>query len=148
MRIKELRAREILDSRGLPTIEADVILENGVLGRAAIPSGASTGSREAVELRDGDKSRFSSGKGVLNAVGHVTNEIARLLAHKDVSPTSAPSTRRCGSSTARRRRLTSGRTPSSPRRSPSRERRPRRAACLSTARWRPTVSHTCSPCRC
>jgi enolase len=84
MRIKEIRAREILDSRGLPTIEADVVLENGVVGRAAIPSGASTGSREAVELRDGDKARFS-GKGVLKAVGHVTNEIARLLVNKDAS---------------------------------------------------------------
>jgi enolase len=88
MRIKEIRAREILDSRGLPTIEADVVLENGVIGRAAIPSGASTGSREAVELRDGDKARFS-GKGVLKAVGHVTNEIARLLAQKDASDQSA-----------------------------------------------------------
>jgi enolase len=88
MRIKEIRAREILDSRGLPTIEADVVLENGVVGRAAIPSGASTGSREAVELRDGDKARFS-GKGVLKAVGHVTNEIARLLVQKDASDQSA-----------------------------------------------------------
>jgi enolase len=74
MRVKEVRAREILDSRGLPTVEADVVLENGTVGRAAIPSGASTGSREAVELRDGDKERFS-GKGVLKAVGHVNKEI-------------------------------------------------------------------------
>jgi enolase len=68
-------AREILDSRGNPTIEVDVELENGVLGRAAVPSGASTGEHEAVELRDGDKARYM-GKGVLNAVEHVNNTIA------------------------------------------------------------------------
>jgi enolase len=68
-------AREILDSRGNPTIEVDVELENGVIGRAAVPSGASTGEHEAVELRDGDKSRYM-GKGVLNAVEHVNNTIA------------------------------------------------------------------------
>ena len=68
-------AREILDSRGNPTIEVDVELENGVIGRAAIPSGASTGEHEAVELRDGDKARYM-GKGVLNAVEHVNNTIA------------------------------------------------------------------------
>jgi enolase len=68
-------AREILDSRGNPTIEVDVELENGILGRAAVPSGASTGENEAVELRDGDKSRYL-GKGVLNAVEHVNNTIA------------------------------------------------------------------------
>jgi enolase len=84
MQIKEVRARWILDSRGLPTVEADVVLEGGVLGRAAIPSGASTGSREAVELRDGDKRRFS-GKGVTKAVGHVNNEIARAVREKDAA---------------------------------------------------------------
>ncbi len=84
MRIKEVRAREILDSRGFPTVEADVVLDTGAVGRAAIPSGASTGSREAVELRDGDKSRFG-GKGVLKAVGHVAGEIARLLVNRDAS---------------------------------------------------------------
>ena len=68
-------AREILDSRGNPTIEVDVELENGIIGRAAVPSGASTGENEAVELRDGDKSRYL-GKGVLNAVEHVNNAIA------------------------------------------------------------------------
>ena len=68
-------AREILDSRGNPTIEVDVELENGIIGRAAVPSGASTGEHEAVELRDGDKSRYL-GKGVLNAVEHVNNTIA------------------------------------------------------------------------
>ncbi|MCG2633898.1 MAG: phosphopyruvate hydratase [Gammaproteobacteria bacterium] len=68
-------AREILDSRGFPTVEADVLLASGARGRAAVPSGASTGSREAIELRDGDKARYS-GKGVLNAVAHVRGEIA------------------------------------------------------------------------
>src|SRR5712692_1815317 len=68
--IKEIRAREILDSRGNPTVEADVVLESGALGRAAVPSGASTGSREALELRDGDKRRYQ-GKGVLKAVDNV-----------------------------------------------------------------------------
>jgi len=71
-------AREILDSRGNPTIEVDVVLENGVVGRAAVPSGASTGEHEAVELRDGDKSRYL-GKGVLNAVEHVNNIISEEL---------------------------------------------------------------------
>jgi enolase len=71
-------AREILDSRGNPTIEVDVILENGVTGRAAVPSGASTGEHEAVELRDGDKARYL-GKGVLNAVEHVNNTISEEL---------------------------------------------------------------------
>lgn len=76
--IKSIRGREIIDSRGNPTVEADVILENGVLGRAAVPSGASTGSREAVELRDGDKSRYL-GRGVQKAVSFVNTEIAKAL---------------------------------------------------------------------
>jgi len=73
--IEEVWAREILDSRGNPTVEVEVVLEDGVVGRAAVPSGASTGTHEAVELRDGDKGRFG-GKGVLKAVKHVNNEIA------------------------------------------------------------------------
>jgi len=73
--IIEVRAREILDSRGNPTVEADVITSNGAIGRAVAPSGASTGSREALELRDGDKSRYL-GKGVLNAVANINGEIA------------------------------------------------------------------------
>ncbi|MGQ9512008.1 phosphopyruvate hydratase [Thermodesulfitimonas sp.] len=73
--IEEVWAREILDSRGNPTVEVEVVLEDGVVGRAAVPSGASTGTHEAVELRDGDKERFG-GKGVLKAVEHVNNEIA------------------------------------------------------------------------
>ena len=70
MKIKDIKGREILDSRGNPTVEVDVILEDGTLGRACVPSGASTGVREALELRDGDKSRYN-GKGVLKAVEHV-----------------------------------------------------------------------------
>jgi enolase len=77
--IVDITAREILDSRGNPTIEADVTLDSGVVGRAAVPSGASTGEREAVELRDGDKSRYL-GKGVLNAVQAVEEQIAPALA--------------------------------------------------------------------
>ena len=76
--ISDIHAREILDSRGNPTIEVDVELENGMLGRAAVPSGASTGEHEAVELRDGDKARYM-GKGVLNAVEHVNNTLAEEL---------------------------------------------------------------------
>lgn len=76
--IKSVHAREILDSRGNPTIEVDVILENGTLGRAAVPSGASTGEREAVELRDGDKKRYL-GKGTRKAVDNVNNIIAKKL---------------------------------------------------------------------
>ena len=73
MKIKNVKAREILDSRGNPTVEVDVILENGVRGRAAVPSGASTGEREALEMRDGG-SRYN-GKGVLNAVKNVNTII-------------------------------------------------------------------------
>jgi enolase len=76
--IVDIVGREILDSRGNPTIECDVLLESGVMGRAAVPSGASTGSREAVELRDGDKSRYG-GKGVQKAVEHVNTEISEAI---------------------------------------------------------------------
>ena len=78
MKITEIRGREILDSRGNPTIEAEVILENGVIGRASVPSGASTGENEALELRDGDKHRYG-GKGVSKAVDNINNRIAPLL---------------------------------------------------------------------
>ena len=81
--IVEVIAREILDSRGNPTVEADVLLESGVIGRAAVPSGASTGSKEAVELRDDDSNRYL-GKGVLRAVENVNTEIADALAGLDV----------------------------------------------------------------
>ena len=83
-RIDRIRGREILDSRGNPTVEVDVLLESGELGRAAVPSGASTGAHEAVELRDGDQGRFR-GKGVLKAVGHVNDEIAGVLRGADPS---------------------------------------------------------------
>ena len=82
--IVDIFAREILDSRGNPTVECDVLLESGVMGRAAVPSGASTGQKEALELRDGDKSRYL-GKGVLQAVEHVNNEIAQALIGLDAS---------------------------------------------------------------
>ena len=81
-RIVEVRGREIIDSRGNPTVEADVTLESGTMGRAAVPSGASTGSREAVELRDGDPKRYA-GKGVLKAVAHVNGVIRELLKGHD-----------------------------------------------------------------
>jgi enolase len=84
LRIDRIRGREILDSRGNPTVEVDVLLEEGELGRAAVPSGASTGAHEAVELRDGDQGRYR-GKGVLKAVGHVNDEIAAALQGADPS---------------------------------------------------------------
>ena len=82
--IVDVVAREILDSRGNPTVEADVLLESGVMGRAAVPSGASTGSREAVELRDGDKGRYG-GKGVLKAVEFVNTEISEAIVGLDAT---------------------------------------------------------------
>ena len=81
-RIVDIVGREIIDSRGNPTVEADVYLDSGVMGRAAVPSGASTGTREAVELRDGDKKRYL-GKGVLKAVRNVNTEIKAILLGKD-----------------------------------------------------------------
>src|SRR5437763_505644 len=83
MKISRVHAREILDSRGKPTIEVEVALEGGILGRAAVPSGASTGEREALELRDGDKARYA-GKGVRKAVGNVNREIAKAIANRDL----------------------------------------------------------------
>ena len=84
MKIKTIHAREIIDSRGNPTVEADVVLDSGEFGRAAVPSGASTGSHEALELRDGDKKRYA-GKGVLKAVEYVNGEIAQALVGQDAS---------------------------------------------------------------
>ena len=78
IKIKEIHGREILDSRGNPTIEADITLEDGSIARAAVPSGASTGSREAVELRDGDKGRYL-GKGVQKAVANVNGTLRDTL---------------------------------------------------------------------
>jgi enolase len=87
-RILDIMAREVIDSRGNPTVEADVTVEGGVIGRAAVPSGASTGSREAVELRDGDKSRYL-GKGVRKAVANANGEIRAALLGKDVNDQAA-----------------------------------------------------------
>jgi enolase len=83
-KIVDIRGREIIDSRGNPTVEADVLLDSGALGRAAVPSGASTGTREAVELRDGDKNRYL-GKGVLKAVGNVNGEIRKAVVGRDAA---------------------------------------------------------------
>jgi enolase 1/2/3 len=82
VKIQSVHGREILDSRGNPTVEVDVVVEGGAFGRAAVPSGASTGQREALELRDGDKRRYL-GKGVTKAVGHVNGEIAAALAGRE-----------------------------------------------------------------
>ena len=82
-KIEKVIARQILDSRGNPTVEVDIITDKGFLGRAAVPSGASTGSREALELRDNDKSYYL-GKSVLKAVGHIKEEIAPSIQGKDV----------------------------------------------------------------
>ena len=82
MKIQTIHSREILDSRGNPTVEAEVTLAGGATGRAAVPSGASTGQREALELRDGDKKRYL-GKGVTKAVAHINGEIARALAGRE-----------------------------------------------------------------
>src|SRR5579862_9009464 len=82
--ISDIKAREILDSRGNPTVEADVILSNGTMARAAVPSGASTGEHEAVELRDGDASRYG-GKGVQNAVQNIEETIGPALRGCDIT---------------------------------------------------------------
>src|SRR5215468_7806820 len=78
MKITRVHGREILDSRGNPTVEVDVVLDGGAMGRAAVPSGASTGEREALELRDGDTSRYG-GKGVRQAVANINGEMAQAL---------------------------------------------------------------------
>src|ERR1700751_1684250 len=82
-KITRVHARQVIDSRGNPTVEADVYVGGGIRGRAAVPSGASTGEREALELRDGDKSRYG-GKGVLKAVAHVNTEIARAIVNREL----------------------------------------------------------------
>src|SRR6195256_6554246 len=81
-KITRVHARQVIDSRGNPTVEADVMLTSGAVGRAAVPSGASTGEHEALELRDGDKSRYL-GKGVLKAVANANGEIAKAVAGLD-----------------------------------------------------------------
>jgi len=92
-KIKDIKGREIIDSRGNPTVEVDVILENGVIGRAAVPSGASTGEREAIELRDGDKKRYM-GKGVLKAVENVNTLIKSAVVGKEADRQTGDRTRR------------------------------------------------------
>jgi len=84
MIIQKIKAREVLDSRGNPTVEADVVLENGLIGRAIVPSGASTGQREALELRDANQDRYL-GKGVLKAVNFINTEINDALNGMNVS---------------------------------------------------------------
>src|ERR1700730_18613623 len=86
--IVDIIGREILDSRGNPTVEADVILADGTRGRAAVPSGASTGEHEALELRDGDKTRYL-GKGVLRAVGNINGPIAKAIKGLNVAAQTA-----------------------------------------------------------
>jgi enolase len=83
-KITRVHARQVLDSRGNPTVEADVLLESGAFGRAIVPSGASTGEHEALELRDGDKSKYL-GKGVLKAVANVNSEIAKAVTGTDAA---------------------------------------------------------------
>src|SRR5208282_1905621 len=83
-KITRVHARQVLDSRGNPTVEAEVLLESGAFGRAIVPSGASTGEHEALELRDGDKSKYS-GKGVLKAVANVNSEIAKAVTGADAA---------------------------------------------------------------
>ena len=92
--IVEVRGREVMDSRGNPTVEADVRLDDGSFGRAIVPSGASTGIREAVELRDGDAGRYR-GKGVLKAVAHINGEIAAELNGTDANDQQAIDERLC-----------------------------------------------------
>ena len=94
MQITKIQAREILDSRGNPTVEADVILKNGTWGRASVPSGASTGTREACELRDNDASRYN-GKGVQQAVANVNHEINQALHHFSVEDQEALDSKLC-----------------------------------------------------
>ena len=93
-RIANIVGREVIDSRGNPTVEADVHLESGAMGRAAVPSGASTGSREAIELRDGDAARYL-GKGVRKAVGHVNHELRELLLGSDCADQAELDRRMC-----------------------------------------------------
>ena len=112
MKITRVHGREILDSRGNPTVEVDVELEGGVRGRAAVPSGASTGEREALELRDGDKKRYL-GKGVLRAVANVNGELAAAVVGQDASDQRAVDAPDERASTARRPRAGWARTRSS-----------------------------------
>ena len=129
--IENIHAREILDSRGNPTVEVECLLEGGASGRAGVPSGASTGSREALELRDGDPKRYG-GKGVLKAVENVNKTIAPELLGFDARHRRG-STGSCSSSTAPSSSPSSAPTRCSASRWPSAARPPRRASCRSTA---------------
>src|ERR1700710_1060838 len=127
--IVDIVGREILASRGTPPVECDVLLESGTMGRAAVPSGASTGSREAIELRDGDKSRYL-GKGVLKAVGHVKTEISEAVLGLDATRASRhSSTAPLSTSTAPRTRAASAPTRRSPSAWPWHAPRPKNRAC-------------------
>ena len=142
-RIRDVRGLEILDSRGFPTVDAEVILESGARGRSAVPSGASTGSREAVELRDGDPQRYM-GKGVRRAVGFVNGEIrdaARGIDSRDQQALDAclidldgtPNKARVGANAILAVSLANAKAS------------PRSRASRSTAHW---PSGTSTPCRC
>ena len=143
-KIETLHARQILDSRGNPTVEVEIVLASGAQGRAAVPSGASTGEFEATELRDGGDAY--GGKGVTRAVGNVNGEIAEAVRGSDAldqaGPRPRPDRRSTGPTTSR----AWAPTRSSASRSPPRARPPRRSACrcgaTSAARRR-----TCCPCR-
>ena len=141
--IVDVIAREILDSRGNPTIEADVVLESGVSGRAAVPSGASTGSKEAIELRDGDAARYF-GKGVLKAVDNVNTEICEAIIGLDASE-QAFIDKTMSTSTAPRTSRASAPTRSSPSRAPWPRPPPTNRRCRCTATW--AARARCS-CRC
>jgi len=140
-RIKDIRGREIIDSRGNPTVEADVVLESGVMGRAAVPSGASTGSREAVELRDGDKKRYG-GKGVLKAVESVNTLLKKALVGHDARDQAGIDARMIeldGTDTKSRwARTRCSRFPS-----PMRTLRPPMLASRSTSTWARGASRSC-----
>jgi hypothetical protein len=151
MQISKVHAREILDSRGNPTVEVEITLDTGVIGRAAVPSGASTGVREALELRDGDKKRYV-GKGVTKAVANVNGEIAAALKGKALEQravdTQMIGARRYAQQGAARGQRDSRRVDGGG----ERPARPRRA-CRSTrtspgsTRRRRTRSRSCFPCR-
>ena len=130
--IVDIAAPEILDSRGNPTVEVDVTLDDGSSGRAAVPSGASTGAHEAVELRDGDKARYL-GKGVLKAVENVNGEIFDALERPRRRRSSRDRPHDDRRSTARRTRRSSAPTPFSASRLPSPRPPPMPSACRSIA---------------
>ena len=144
MEITRIVGREILDSRGNPTVEADVHLADGSMGRAAVPSGASTGEHEAVELRDGDKSRYL-GKGTRKAVRNIIEEIAPALTGMDAEQQSAIDRHMIALDGTAEQRAVSAPTPSWPCRWPWRAPRPHRSRPRSTATWAASTP-ACSPC--